>query len=129
MQSDANAVQIEATKAGVSFIEQLTTSKVISSQEVALFAAQTFGVPLLDLSSVDQDQLPVTLVDSKLVASKRVIPLQKRIQDISDNADLQEIYNTERHLLYVACTRARDQLLVTATEPASEFLDDLTKKL
>ena len=78
MQSDANAVQIEATKAGVSFIEQLTTSKVISSQEVALFAAQTFGVPLLDLSSVDQDQLPVTLVDSKLVASKRVIPLQKR---------------------------------------------------
>ena len=78
MQSDANAVQIEATKAGVSFIEQLTTSKVISSQEVALFAAQTFGVPLLDLSSVDQDQLPVSLVDSKLVASKRVIPLQKR---------------------------------------------------
>ena len=78
MQSDANAVQIEATKAGVSFIEQLTTSRVISSQEVALFAAQTFGVPLLDLSSVDQDQLPVTLVDSKLVASKRVIPLQKR---------------------------------------------------
>ncbi len=33
--------------------------------------------------------------------------------------------DTERHLLYVACTRARDFLLVTATEPASEFLDDL----
>ncbi|MBI2224971.1 MAG: hypothetical protein HYU44_08460 [Betaproteobacteria bacterium] len=34
-------------------------------------------------------------------------------------------YNTERHLLYVACTRARDHLLVTSVEPASEFLDDL----
>jgi ATP-dependent exoDNAse (exonuclease V) beta subunit len=33
---------------------------------------------------------------------------------------------TERHLLYVACTRARDHLLVTAVDPASEFLDDLT---
>ena len=38
---------------------------------------------------------------------------------------LKEVYDTERHLLYVACTRARDRLLVTATEPASEFLDDL----
>jgi ATP-dependent exoDNAse (exonuclease V) beta subunit len=33
--------------------------------------------------------------------------------------------NTERHLLYVACTRARDFLLVTGVDPASEFLDDL----
>lgn len=54
-----------------------------------------------------------------------VLPLQERIESISDNADLEEIYETERHLLYVACTRARDNLIVTATEPASEFLDDL----
>ena len=42
-----------------------------------------------------------------------------------DDADLQEVYDTERHLLYVACTRARDHLLVTSVEPASEFLDDM----
>jgi len=35
--------------------------------------------------------------------------------------------HTERHLLYVACTRARDNLLVTGVEPASEFIDDLTE--
>lgn len=40
-------------------------------------------------------------------------------------ADLKEAYETERHLLYVACTRARDHLLVTGVSPASEFLDDL----
>ena len=28
---------------------------------------------------------------------------------------------------YVACTRARDHLLVTGVDPASEFLDDFTK--
>ena len=78
VQGDANAIQVEATKAGVSFIEQLAVSKKISTKEVALFAAQTFGVPLLDLSAVDPDLLPITLVDSKLVGSKRVIPLQKR---------------------------------------------------
>ena len=54
-----------------------------------------------------------------------IIPLQSRIETVADDSDLEEIYNTERHLLYVACTRARDHLLVTSVEPASEFLDDL----
>lgn len=54
-----------------------------------------------------------------------VIPLQARIEAIADEADLEDVYETERHLLYVACTRARDHLLVTGVDPASEFLDDL----
>jgi mRNA-degrading endonuclease RelE of RelBE toxin-antitoxin system len=54
-----------------------------------------------------------------------VIPMQERIESAMDDSDLEEIYNTERHLLYVACTRARDHLLVTGIEPSSEFLDDL----
>lgn len=53
-----------------------------------------------------------------------VIPCQERIETVGDGADLEEVYNTERHLLYVACTRARDSLCVTAVAPASEFLDD-----
>ena len=60
-----------------------------------------------------------------MACDDEVIPLQERIETIGDDADLQEVYDTERHLLYVACTRARDYLLVTAVEPASEFLDDL----
>ena len=54
-----------------------------------------------------------------------VLPLQARIERVGDQAELDEVYTTERHLLYVACTRARDHLLVTGVEPASEFLDDL----
>ena len=60
-----------------------------------------------------------------MACDDEVIPLQERIETVSDDADLEEVYNTERHLLYVACTRARDHLLVTAVDPASEFLDDL----
>jgi superfamily I DNA/RNA helicase len=60
-----------------------------------------------------------------MACDDEIIPLQERIETVGDNADLQEVYDTERHLLYVACTRARDHLLVTAVEPASEFLDDL----
>lgn len=64
-----------------------------------------------------------------MACDDEVIPLQERIEAVGDDADLQEVYDTERHLLYVACTRARDHLLVSGVEPASEFLDDLKLKL
>ncbi len=54
-----------------------------------------------------------------------VLPLDERIADAADEAVLDDIYETERRLLYVACTRARDSLLVTAVQPGSEFLNDL----
>ena len=54
-----------------------------------------------------------------------IIPLQERIETVVDGAELADVYDTERHLLYVACTRARDRLLITGVNPASEFLDDL----
>jgi len=60
-----------------------------------------------------------------MACDDEVIPLQERIETVGDDADLQEVYDTERHLLYVDCTRARDHLLVTSMEPASEFLDDM----
>ena len=60
-----------------------------------------------------------------MACDDEVIPLQERIESVGDDADLQEVYDTERHLLYVACTRTRDHLLITGVEPASEFLDDL----
>ena len=53
-----------------------------------------------------------------------VLPLQSRIENVADEADLEDTYSTERNLLYVAGTRARDYLLVTGVEQASEFLDD-----
>jgi len=61
-----------------------------------------------------------------MACDDEIIPLQQRIEIAADDSDLEEVYNTERHLLYVACTRARDHLLVTSVEPASEFLDDLS---
>ncbi len=60
-----------------------------------------------------------------MACDSEVIPLQSRVESIADEADLEEVYNTERNLLYVACTRARDHLIVTGVEPVSEFLDDL----
>jgi len=62
-----------------------------------------------------------------MACDDEVLPLQERIETVADDADLEEVYNTERHLLYVACTRARDHLLVTSGDLPSEFLDDLQR--
>jgi type IV pilus assembly protein PilB len=97
-QSEANAIQLEAVKAGVSFVQQLIASKKASAKEVSLFAANTFGYPLLDLNAVDVDHLPLTLIDNKVVASHRVIALGKRgnrvfvaMSDPSNEQVLQEV--------------------------------------
>src|SRR5699024_6608078 len=60
-----------------------------------------------------------------MASDDEVIPSQRRIDTVADEADLEEVYNTERHLLYVACTRARYFLLVAGVKPGSEFLGDL----
>ena len=59
-----------------------------------------------------------------MACDDEVIPLQERFEAVADDSDLDEVYDTERHLLYVACTRPRDRLLVTGVHPASEFLTD-----
>lgn len=60
-----------------------------------------------------------------MACDDQILPSQPRTEAITDEAELAEVYATERHLLYVAITRARDHLLVTSGGPASEFMDDL----
>lgn len=54
-----------------------------------------------------------------------VMPDAERLASVGDINDLEAVQDTERHLLYVAATRARDRLMLSGVEPGSEFLDDL----
>lgn len=54
-----------------------------------------------------------------------VLPDPERLKDIGDMADLEAVQDAERHLLYVAVTRARDRLMLSGITPGCEFLDDL----
>lgn len=62
-----------------------------------------------------------------MACDDEVVPLESRIEAVTEESDLKEVYETERHLLYVACTRARDFLWVSGVTPISEFLEDLQK--
>lgn len=73
-------------------------------------------------------QLPQGLEFKAVVAmgcDEGMLPLDERMSDAADEVELDDIYETERRLLYVACTRARDRLLVCGVAPGSEFLADV----
>ena len=60
-----------------------------------------------------------------MACDEDALPLRSRIDTAADEAELEDVYDTERQLLYVAATRARDRLLVTGVKPGSEFLRDM----
>ena len=68
----------QATATRTTFIEQLVSSRKAKSIDIARFASETFGYPLLDFAAFDDSHIPKTAIDRKLIAAHRVIPLHKR---------------------------------------------------
>jgi hypothetical protein len=60
-----------------------------------------------------------------MACDEDILPDPARLAGIGDMAELEAATETERHLLYVACTRGRDRLMISGITPGSEFLDDL----
>jgi ATP-dependent exoDNAse (exonuclease V) beta subunit len=77
--------------------------------------------------ALDEDGQPKAVV--VMACDDDILPQQDRIETVADETELDKVYDTERHLFYVACTRARDRLLVTGVDPASEFFADMSVRI
>ncbi|MFZ4535068.1 type IV-A pilus assembly ATPase PilB [Propionivibrio sp.] len=77
-EAEAEALLTQAAATKTSFIEQLVSSRKASAPDIARFAADTFGYPLLDLNAFDDAHIQKNAIDRKLIATHRVIPLHKR---------------------------------------------------
>ncbi len=77
-EADAEQLLSQATSNKTTFIEQLVASQKASALDVARFVAETFGYPLLDLATFDEVHVPANAVDRKLIATHKVVPLNKR---------------------------------------------------
>ena len=82
-EAEAEALLTQAAATRTSFIEQLINTRKISAPDVARFASDTFGYPLLDLNAFDEAHIQKDAIDRKLISSHRVIPLHKRGNRIS----------------------------------------------
>ncbi len=92
----------EAAKRGKPFVQHLVEEKILDSRRIALVTCEELGVPLLDLNAVNPANLPLDLVNEKLVRKHRALPIHRRgnrlfvaLSDPTNHMALDEIrFNT-----------------------------------
>lgn len=67
-----------AKEANANLVSHLVSNGIANAREIAIAASQEFGVPLLDLESIQPDLETIKLVSDKLLAKHRVLPLVRR---------------------------------------------------
>ena len=77
-EAEAEQLFTQASQSKISLIEQIVISKKASALDMARFVAETFGYPLLDLDAFDEQHIQISAIDRKLIATHKVIPLNKR---------------------------------------------------
>ena len=119
----AISYQKVATTAKVSLLNYLTTNGILDAKTLAMVIAKNFGVPMIDLDSVDLDTIPVSLVSEKLIRRHHVVPLFNRgtqlylaVDDPSKQSSLKEI---QFH------TGLFSNALVVETDKLSALIDQL----
>jgi type IV pilus assembly protein PilB len=94
-EAEAEALQVQSQSSGIAFVEQVLSGKRLSAHQLAVFASRAFGVPLLDLSAFDADQINKEYFDTRIAQTRRVLPLHKRGNRLyvatSDPANLQAL--------------------------------------
>ena len=70
--------QKTATSNKLSLLQYLVSNEIIPAIKIALAVAKNFGVPILDLDSIDLESIPVSLVSEKLIHRHNIIPLFNR---------------------------------------------------
>ncbi|MCK7575393.1 MAG: type IV-A pilus assembly ATPase PilB [Chromatiales bacterium] len=101
-ESQMQTAYLEARSKGRAFVQHLVEEKLLDSRRIAIVAAQEFGVPLLDLDAFELSELPLSLVDEKLISKHRALPLMRRgnrlflaVSDPTNDQALEEIrFNT-----------------------------------
>jgi type IV pilus assembly protein PilB len=67
-----------AASSKLSLLQYLVTKNIITAKDIAVAVARNFGLALLDLSSIDLDLLPISLVSEKLIRRHNLVPLYNR---------------------------------------------------
>jgi len=131
---EAEALQTQAHTSGVSFVEQVLTAKRMTALQLAVFASRAFGVPLLDLASIDLDQINKDYVDTRTAAARRVLPLHRRGNRLyvatSDPANLQALEEVRfKTNLIVESVVVEDDKLVQAIQRLVESAGSALQEL
>ncbi len=92
---EGESLQNQARGSGESTLATLLRTRRFRADQIAAFAAVTFGLPFLNLDALDPAVLPKSPVDAKLLAKHRVLPIAQRgnrlFVALSDPSNLQAL--------------------------------------
>lgn len=71
-----------AASAKTSFLHYLVSENILDSRKVAMAVANSYGLPIMDLDSINEDSLPINLVSEKLIRRHTLVPLFNRGKQI-----------------------------------------------
>jgi type IV pilus assembly protein PilB len=77
-ESQAETCAAEATARATSFVQQVIGNGLLKARDIAAFASETFGHPLVDLAAFEETQLARDAIDRKLMRSHQVLALNRR---------------------------------------------------
>jgi len=138
----AAEAQEKALKKREPFVSYLVDNKIVAGSDIAASACQEFGTPLLDLAAMELENLPISLVDEKLIRQHHALPLFKRgnrlFVAVSDPTNLQALDEIKFHTgisteailveedkLGKAIDKALDSADTSMTDLLDEDLDNL----
>ena len=109
-------------------VSWLVSHDLAAARDIAIAAAQEFGVPLLDLDAVNIDLETVRLVNDKLLAKHRILPLVKRGKRlhvaVSDPTNLHAVDEIKFQTgLAIEAVIVEDDKLQRAVQKAIEQVD------
>ena len=77
-EQDAANAQKESHDNGVALTTYLVKNELIDASDLAHSASSEFGIPLLNINTIDLESLPSNIVPEKLVRQHHALPVQKR---------------------------------------------------
>jgi type IV pilus assembly protein PilB len=107
-------------------LQYLVEENIVPAQRIATSISQSFGLPLINLEAIEQESVPLSLVNEKLIRRHRLIPLYSRgtqlfvaTEDPSKQASLKEIqFHTGLHVYPI----------VVETDKLTQLIDGLLHK-
>jgi type IV pilus assembly protein PilB len=126
--------QRAAKESRQNLVSYLVSKSIVDAREIAIAAAQMFGVPLMDLDAAQIDLDTVRVVSDKLLQKHRVMPLMKRgrrlFLAISDPTNLHGIdeirFSTSMHVEPIVVEEDKLQKILAKTlEQVDTTMPDL----
>ncbi len=77
-ETEAETCAKEAQGNGTTFVLQVIQKGLLRPREIATFASETFGHPIVDIAAIDDAILPRDAIDRKLIRNHQIVALNKR---------------------------------------------------